>query len=63
MAAKGASDGLVLTDAERPQLVVTSATGSSLLIVMIVLAVFKPSWQLPRRKVNAEPESTRARAS
>jgi hypothetical protein len=61
-AARAAGDGLVLTDAERLQLVVTSATGSGLLIAMIVLAVFKPSWRLPRRKVIAEPEPSRGRA-
>lgn len=62
-AARAAGAGLALTDAERLQLVVTSATGSSLLIAMIVLAVFKPSWRLNRRKDIAEPESTRGRAS
>jgi hypothetical protein len=61
-AATAVGDGLVLTDSERLQLVVTSAIGSSLLVGMIVLAVFKPSRRLPRRKVIAESEPTRGPA-
>jgi hypothetical protein len=48
-AARAVGAGVALTDAERLQLVLTPATGSGLLIGMIALAVFKPSWRLPRR--------------
>jgi hypothetical protein len=41
-AAEAARLGLALTDSERGQLVITSLVGSSLLIVTIALAVFKP---------------------
>lgn len=47
-AAGAVGRAVALTDAERLQLVVTPATGSGLLIGMIGLAVFKPSWRLPR---------------
>jgi hypothetical protein len=48
-AARAVGAGAALTEAERLQLVLTSATGTTLLIGLIVLAVFKPSWRLPRR--------------
>jgi hypothetical protein len=47
-AARVVAAGAALTDAERLQLVLTPATGSTLLIGMIALAVFKPSWRLWR---------------
>jgi hypothetical protein len=47
-AAHAASAGIALAHADRLQLVVTAATGTTLLIVMVVLAVFKPSWRLRR---------------
>jgi hypothetical protein len=48
-AARAVAAGAALTDSERLQLVLTPAMGSTLLIGMIALAVFKPSWRLPRR--------------
>jgi hypothetical protein len=47
-ASAAASSGIPLADADRLQLVVTAATGTTLLIAMVVLAVFKPSWRLRR---------------
>jgi hypothetical protein len=47
-ASQAAASGVALADADRLQLVVTAATGTTLLIAMIVLAVFKPSWRLRR---------------
>jgi hypothetical protein len=57
-AAWAVSSRLALTDAERLQLVITPATGSGLLIAMIVLAVFKPSWRLPRRPAARNGDGT-----
>jgi hypothetical protein len=45
-ASAAAASGIPLADADRIQLVVTAATGTTLLIAMVVLAVFKPSWRL-----------------
>jgi hypothetical protein len=45
-AAEAARLGVALTDPERAQLVITSLVGSSLLIVTIGLAVFKPRWRV-----------------
>jgi hypothetical protein len=47
-ASAAAGSGIPLADADRLQLVVTAATGTTVLIAMVVLAVFKPSWRLRR---------------
>lgn len=47
-AARVASAGIDLSGAERFQLVATAATGIALLVAMVVLGVFKPSWRLRR---------------
>lgn len=49
-AAEAVAAGVEVTAVERLQLVATPATGSGLLIALIALAVFKPSWRLPRSR-------------
>ncbi|MGH2383936.1 MAG: hypothetical protein ACRDGB_02640 [Candidatus Limnocylindria bacterium] len=54
-AAQAVGVGAGPTSAEQMQLVVAPIVGSTLLIATIALAVFKPSWQVPRRKVVLAP--------
>jgi len=54
-AAQAVGVGAGPTSAEQMQLVVAPIVGSTLLMATIALAVFKPSWQVRRRKVVLAP--------
>jgi hypothetical protein len=54
-AARKVDLGAGLSDAERLQLVITPAVGSTLLIATVALAVFKPAWRLRRPAAGSGP--------